>query len=72
MYKRTGVSPFFPGPGASMVLNPVRYGYFGRGQVEGFPKLGRVEVCSRTLPRNGRKETRIEISNQKSDGFDGF
>lgn len=33
-------------------------------------KLGRVEVRSRTLPRSGRKETRIEIPSQKSDGFD--
>lgn len=33
-------------------------------------KLGRIEVRSRTLPRSGRKETRIEIPSQKSDGFD--
>lgn len=33
-------------------------------------KLGKVEVRSRTLPRSGRKETRIEIPSQKSDGFD--
>ena len=33
-------------------------------------KLGRIEVRSRTLPRNGRKETRIEIPSQKTDGFD--
>lgn len=32
--------------------------------------LGRIEVRSRTLPRSGRKESRIEIPSQKYDGFD--
>lgn len=33
-------------------------------------QLGRIEVRSRTLPRSGRKESRIEIPSQKSGGFD--
>ena len=31
---------------------------------------GKVEVRSRTLPRNGRNEDRIEIPEQKANGFD--
>jgi hypothetical protein len=49
MYKRTGVSPFFPGAGAPKALNPMHYGHFGRGKVERFPKLGRVEMRSKPI-----------------------
>jgi hypothetical protein len=36
------------------------------------PKLGRIEVRSRTLPRDGRKETRLEVPKEKANGFDIF
>jgi len=36
------------------------------------PKLGRLEVRSRTLPRDGRNETRLEIPKEKVGGFDFF
>ena len=34
--------------------------------------FGRIEVRSRTLPRDGRNETRLEISGNKANGFDTF
>ncbi|MEN5033707.1 hypothetical protein [Pseudomonas sp. TWI929] len=34
------------------------------------PQLGRIEVRSRCLPRSGRHETRIELSDKKEGGFD--
>lgn len=36
------------------------------------PRLGKIEVRSRTLPRNGRNETRLEIPKEKANGFDVF
>jgi hypothetical protein len=35
-------------------------------------KLGRIEVRSRTLPRDGRNETRLEVPKEKANGFDVF
>lgn len=34
------------------------------------PLRGRIEVRSRTLPRDGRKETRLQIPKEKVNGFD--
>lgn len=35
-------------------------------------KHGKIEVRSRTLPRDGRDETRLEIPKEKTNGFDFF